>query len=134
MEYLLLFLFIFLIYKLFTASRKTYVENKQTYKVLPMSAFDAYLIQHHQKSLKEAEAIPTVVPNLNITVNQPKPIVEEPLRDEDWIDDLYLGMLASGKYDDAGLRKEAMEALNITALELDEMVEQYKKDKKKKKR
>lgn len=125
MEYILLFLFIFLIYKLFTASRKTY---KEEYKVEKMSAFDAYLIQHHKESQARVDAIPTV----KFEPSESK--VESKYEPTPWIVSLYADMIISGEYpDEAGLKKEACESMGITEKELDELLENYKLDNKKKK-
>jgi len=50
-----------------------------------------------------------------------------------WTDDLYLGMIKSGEYDTDALRKEAMEAMDISEAELDERLEAYKLPKQKRK-
>jgi len=100
-------------------------------QVIKMSAFDAYLIQHHKESQKEANKIPAVVPNINIRMEQPK-VVKETTPKLSWTNDLYLGMIKSEKYDTDGLRKEALEAMDITESELDEMLEAYKLPKQKK--
>ena len=112
MGWILLFIVIFIIYKL-VIPKKPKAPN----------SFDAYLIDHHKKSLAEAEKIPVVVPSQ-------KDI--KPLRKNRWVDDLYLGMIKSGQYDTPSLRKEAMEAMKITESELNEMLEQYELNNKKK--
>ena len=127
MGWILLFIAIFIIYQI--------VKPKGP-KPIKMSAFDAYLIQQHQESQKRADKIPAVVPNINITMEQPKAVVEdneESVRDNVWTDDLYLGMIKSGEYDTDALRKEAMEAMDISEAELDERLEAYKLPKQKRK-
>ena len=128
-----LFVVIWICYLLFRPKKSTTIETTTT-KVAKMTAFDAFLIEEHEKSKREAAAMPTVVPNINITMPQPPKVEDDvPLRDDMWIDDLYLGMIVSEKYDTDGLRKEAMEAMDVNETELDELVEQYKLDNKKKK-
>lgn len=111
-----LFVIIFIIYQ---------VVKPKGPKPIKMSAFDAYLIEQHKESQKRADAIPAVTFS-NTTVNN------KTKRDKPWIDDLYLGMIKSGEYDINALRKEAMEVMRVTESELDEMLEQCKIDKKKK--
>jgi len=108
MGWILLFIAIFVIYQL--------VKPKGNIHVAKMSAFDAYLIQHHKESQAKADAMPDV----KIEQTETFPTI-------DWTADLYLGMLKSGKCaDEEGLRKEAMEAMNITENELDKLLENYK--------
>ncbi len=113
---IVVFILIFVIYQ--------FVKPKRP-KPLKMSAFDAYLIEQHKESQKRADSIPDITFS-NTTVNN------KPTRNKSWVDDLYLGMIKSGEYDSEGLRIEAMEAMGITESQLDEMLEQYKIDKKKK--
>ena len=100
---IVLFVIIFIIYQI--------VKPKGS-KPIKMSAFDAYLIEHHKKSLTNAKKINTIVPsNENIKI----------FRDT-WADDLYLSMIKSGQYDTDSLRKEAMKIMNVTEAELDELL------------
>ena len=110
---IVLFLFIFVVYQ--------FVKPKGP-KLPKATAFDLYLMEQHKQSKEKAERIP-----------EPTIVDSTPLRDDTWVDDLYLNMIVSGKYPDKdGLRKEAVQAMKITEDELDEMIEQYKIDNKKK--
>jgi hypothetical protein len=110
MSWILVFIIIFIIYQLIKPKANA---------VKKMSAFDDYLIQHHKESQKRADSTTTVIPNENTK-----------LKNNSWTEDLYLGMIKSDKYDTTSLRKEAMEEMNVTEKQLDELLEQYKSNKK----
>ncbi len=100
-----------------------------------MTAFDAYLIEQHKASQERANKIPDVIPTVNVTIEQPKAIIEddEPeINDDTTIKELYLGMIKCNKYDTKGIRKEACEALHVTEAELDIMLKEFKLEKKRK--
>jgi hypothetical protein len=111
---IILFIIIFVIYQ---------VAKPKESKQVKMSAFDAYLIEQYKESQKKADAIPVITSTS---------IVNTSTKNKSWTNDLYLGMIKCGKYDINDLRKEAMEVMNVTETELDEMLENYKSNKKKK--
>ena len=142
LEIILCTLVIYLLYKLFTTSRKTYVENKQGYKVLPMSAFDAYLIQRHKESEENAKLIPNVVfpvsespqvvINNNISAAKPTKVKKE-IKEYTLAEEIYLGALKEpGRYPTDDIRREALQEFKCTEEQLNDMVANFKIDKRKK--
>jgi len=108
-----------------------------------VTAFDLFLMEKYEQSKRKSDMIPTYISPLEVKatiINETKPSVQEDekeidkeptLDDVEFVKDLYLGMIKYNKYADAGLRKEACEALDVTEFQLDEMLKNFKIIKKK---
>lgn len=135
MGWILLLIFIFIVYQLIKP------------KVPKPNSFDSYLIQYHKESEKRASLIPNaVIPVtgvevpavvINNTILTSEPVIPIKNKKETLnytlAEELYLGALKEpGRYPIDEIRKEALQAFKCTEQQLNDMLANFKMDKRKK--